>query len=87
MSQFSKVTIDEARAAKESLKEKFAQDFAQAASPVTGVGITRISTAEWGVKVNLDHEPSVEEKNKLPDTHMGVKVRYEVTGHPMKRSP
>ena len=58
MSQFSAVTLDQARAAKEDLKGKLARDFADVASPVVGIGLTRINTAEWGIKVNLDHAPT-----------------------------
>jgi hypothetical protein len=84
MSQFSSVTIEQARVAKQGLKTKFAQDFASAASPVVGIGLTRVNTAEWAVRVNLDHAPTATEKQSLPDRFQGVQIKYEVTGLPKK---
>ena len=84
MSQFSTVTLDQARAAKADLKSKLARDFAGVASPVVGIGLTHLNTAEWGLKVNLEHAPTPEEKKNLPDRHQGVRVLYEITGLPKK---
>jgi len=81
MSFISKVSLEQARAAKNSLKQKFAKDFANASEPlVNGTGIGRISTSEYCVQVNLQRVPTADEKKNLPDTHLNVKVQYQVTG-------
>ena len=81
MSHFNKVSLDEAQAAKNDLAKKLLKHFSTASGGlINGVGIGRISTAEYCVQVGLLREPTDAEKEDLPDAHMGVKVRYVHTG-------
>lgn len=81
MSEFSNVTIEQARAAKEDLKGSLLRDFSVAVGgPVNSIGIGRINTAEYCVAVGLERDPTSVEKNALPEEHMGVKIQYKVVG-------
>jgi hypothetical protein len=74
----AKVSIDEARRAKQKAGEA-----ARQACPVTGVGLTRIGDS-YAVKVNLAGEPA--SNASLPDNIDGVTIVYEVVGRISKRA-
>jgi hypothetical protein len=68
----SRITLDEAQAAKKAALQRF-----ECLGNVVGVGITRVN-GEYAVKVNLSEPvgPGVE----LPTDIDGVPVHVEVTG-------
>ena len=72
MGTMSRITLDEAQAAKKAALQRFAR-----LGNVVGVGITRVN-GEYAVKVNLREPvgPGVE----LPTDIDGVPVHVEVTG-------
>ena len=72
MGTMSRITLDEAQAAKKAALQRF-----ERLGNVVGVGITRVN-GEYAVKVNLSEPvgPGVE----LPTDIDGVPVHVEVTG-------
>lgn len=72
MGTMSRITLDEAQAAKKAALQRF-----ERLGNVVGVGITRVN-GEYAVKVNLREPvgPGVE----LPTDIDGVPVHVEVTG-------
>ena len=86
-----KVTYEQADGALEDLKKTLFRDFMQASKGghplINGAAPQRLSTAEWGVRVNLSRKPSAPEKKNLPEDHQGVKISYQVIGPVRKQRP
>ena len=67
-------TLDDARAAKEKVKQQLG-----GSSSVNGIGITRVGSG-FGVKVNLSQEPPRGVDRGWATSVEGVPVTYEVVG-------
>jgi len=71
-------TIDEARSAKSVIKFKLEQDFADA-TLIKSIDLSSVA-ADYIVKVELNRQPTAQEKPLLPDAYYNVKIIYDVTG-------
>jgi len=80
MSQFTIVSVDEARGAMRGLHSQLSTIFNESVRDELFTGrytVKRISTAEWGLAVGLKREPTADERAKMPKEYDGVKVSYK----------